>query len=501
MKSINYSIKQRVAKIATLCLITDYSFGQVNCQNGLDYKNSCNPYKVKFIKVPTTSKSTKDATRISKSTNHYRTQSYLDTLLNRYSSNYNGEYGLQAVIDRSGYKSLESKKEDNSSKVKKDNSLSSLKNTKIVKEESKIKSVASSKTTTTKKVTDTTLASSKLTKVIKKEHNVAKGTTKSKSKSTSVSSKKVATITTKKLKTTKVAFKNIKKEDKITKSIKKTAVKISKKENTKVLHKKTSTKIAKKVVTIKNKSKSKENYKFYTIKKGDSLIKISKKFKISAKQIKKINSFDKNNTLKVGYKIKLPSSVDLKAIKKLAKKTKKNNLYYVVKKGDTLSLIAKSTKVSITKLREINRLSRSSSIRVGEKIYLKPTKLVKRKNRSFNFAKNIKFKKTPSLKHKRKIRVVATAYTSHRNQTDNTPFLAAWNNRIRPGMRIIAVSPDLIRKYGLTNGVRVKIMGLPGFYTVRDKMNKRLRNHIDIYMGVNKRRALRWGRRRIVLYW
>jgi LysM repeat protein len=320
-----------------------------------------------------------------------------------------------------------------------------------------------------------------------------------------VSSKKVATITTKKLKTTKLASKNIKKEEKITKSIKKTAVKISKKENTKVLHKKTSTKIAKKVDTLKNKSKSKENYKFYTIKKGDSLIKIASKFKISTKKLKKINTFDKNNTLKVGYKIKLPSSVDIKALEKIAAKTKKvkkkNIGYYIVKKGDSLSSIAQSTKVSITKLREINRLSRSSSIKVGEKIYLKPTKLAKRKSRSLKFAKNMKFKKVPSLKHKRKIRVVATAYTSHRNQTDNTPFLAAWNNRIRPGMRIIAVSPDLIRKYGLTNGVRVKIMGLPGFYTVRDKMNKRLRNHIDIYMGVNKRRALRWGRRRIVLYW
>ncbi len=104
-------------------------------------------------------------------------------------------------------------------------------------------------------------------------------------------------------------------------------------------------------------------------------------------------------------------------------------------------------------------------------------------------------------KHKKRIRVTATAYTSHRNQTDRTPFLAAWNNRIRPGMKIIAVSHDLIRKYGLTNGVRVKIKGLKGYYVVRDKMNKRFRNRVDLYMGVNKRRALRWGKRRITIVW
>ncbi len=78
--------------------------------------------------------------------------------------------------------------------------------------------------------------------------------------------------------------------------------------------------------------------------------------------------------------------------------------------------------------------------------------------------------------------------------------MAAWNNKIKPGMKIIAVSRDLIKKYGLTNGKKVKIQGLPGLYTVRDKMNKRFRSRIDIYMGLNKKKALQWGKRKIVLY-
>jgi 3D (Asp-Asp-Asp) domain-containing protein len=68
-------------------------------------------------------------------------------------------------------------------------------------------------------------------------------------------------------------------------------------------------------------------------------------------------------------------------------------------------------------------------------------------------------------------------------------------------MKIIAVSRDLIRRYGLGNGKRVRIQGLSGTYVVRDKMNKRLSRHIDIYMGTDRRRALRWGRRRVVIYW
>ena len=198
----------------------------------------------------------------------------------------------------------------------------------------------------------------------------------------------------------------------------------------------------------------------------------------------------------------------LKKEKELLAKKKKKKLHeqlkkgiYIVQKGDTLSSIAKKTKLSITQLREFNRIARSSHIKVGQKLHLKGQKIAKKRSSSLNYVKNIKFKHAPSLKFKRKIRVIATAYTSHRNQTDSTPFLAAWNNRIRPGMKIIAVSEDLIRKYGLKNGVKVKITGLPGYYVVRDKMNKRLRNHIDIYMGLNIRKALRWGRRRVALYW
>lgn len=257
-----------------------------------------------------------------------------------------------------------------------------------------------------------------------------------------------------------------------------------------------------------NKSKPNKKIQFYTIKKGDSLIKISKKFGLKVTNIIQANKLDKNKTIKVGEKIKIPlvnennKLAQLKKSKKTSKPkiAKSNKDIYIVKKGDTLIKIAKKLNISITKLREYNKLSRSSQIKIGQKISLKENKNII-KNKTYDIVKNIKLQKVPSLKYKRKINVVATAYTSHRNQTDKTPFLAAWNNRIRPGMKIIAVSPDLIRKYGLTNGIKVKILGLPGYYVVRDKMNKRLHNHIDIYMGINKRRALNWGRRRITLYW
>lgn len=101
----------------------------------------------------------------------------------------------------------------------------------------------------------------------------------------------------------------------------------------------------------------------------------------------------------------------------------------------------------------------------------------------------------------RSLRVQATAYTSHIGQTDSTPFLAAWNNRLRPGMKAIAVSRDLLKKYGLKNKSKVRISGLPGEYTVLDKMNKRWKEKIDIYMGLDRKKALQWGRKNVTISW
>ena len=243
-----------------------------------------------------------------------------------------------------------------------------------------------------------------------------------------------------------------------------------------------------------------KNKNIYIAKVGDNLIKISKKFSLNKKKLLSLNMLKNNATIKIGQKLLLAPIVKPRIVlTNINTKNNINNGIYTVKKGDTLSSIASKNRVSTIELRKLNKLSRISKLKLGQKLFLPTSKIKKRKLNSYNIAKNAKFKKTQTFK--RKIRVVATAYTSHKNQTDSTPFLAAWNNRLRPGMKIIAVSPDLIKKYGLTNGVKVKILGLPGYYVVRDKMNARLRNHIDIYMGVNKRRALQWGRKRIVLAW
>lgn len=109
--------------------------------------------------------------------------------------------------------------------------------------------------------------------------------------------------------------------------------------------------------------------------------------------------------------------------------------------------------------------------------------------------------KTPLSKYNQRLHVTATAYTSHVDQTDSTPNIAAWGDRLKPGMKVIAVSRDLLKVYGLKHKQKVRIKGLEGEYLVLDKMNKRWRKKIDIYMGMNKKKAFRWGRRKVEIYW
>ncbi len=99
------------------------------------------------------------------------------------------------------------------------------------------------------------------------------------------------------------------------------------------------------------------------------------------------------------------------------------------------------------------------------------------------------------------IEVTATAYNSHSSQTDDTPNLAAWGDRLEPGMRAIAVSRDLI-PLGFVRGARVRIEGFPGRrFVVLDRMHYRWRRRIDIYMGDDLEAARKWGRRRVRVHY
>ena len=239
----------------------------------------------------------------------------------------------------------------------------------------------------------------------------------------------------------------------------------------------------------------------YVIESGDSLSGIAKMFSMKTADLVKINGLKKDAHIKIGKKLIIPFIQERVDIISKAE--------YVVKAGDNFASIAQDFNLTSADIMKYNKIKKASKIHKGQTLRLPlPYKLAREARKKKLLAKKeaVRKKQAKNKKmlkgfSKRKLRVTATAYSSHKKQTDSTPFLAAWNNHIRPGMKIIAVSRDMLKKYGLRNGSKVRIGGLSGYYTVRDKMNKRYRKRIDIYMGRNRRRALRWGRRSVMLYY
>jgi len=94
--------------------------------------------------------------------------------------------------------------------------------------------------------------------------------------------------------------------------------------------------------------------------------------------------------------------------------------------------------------------------------------------------------------------VIATAYNSLAYQTSSNPNVTAFGDSLRPGLRYIAVSRDLLES-GLVHNTKVKIEGFDSLFTVKDKMNRRWRKRIDIYMGVDVKKAKKWGKKNVTI--
>ncbi|MGI9533485.1 MAG: LysM peptidoglycan-binding domain-containing protein, partial [Thermodesulfobacteriota bacterium] len=117
-------------------------------------------------------------------------------------------------------------------------------------------------------------------------------------------------------------------------------------------------------ITKSAKTTPKPRIKSYTVKKGDTLIGISKKHDTNVAALTNYNSLSSLN-LKVGQKLQIPD--------KSFKYTKSGNINYRVKKGDTLSTIARNFKVSVSSIKYANGL-RSSKIKIGTKLTIPTAK-------------------------------------------------------------------------------------------------------------------------------
>lgn len=101
----------------------------------------------------------------------------------------------------------------------------------------------------------------------------------------------------------------------------------------------------------------------YTVKKGDSLYSISKKYNTTVDEIKRYNNL-KTNLLNIGDRIIIPCNLenDYKDI---------NNNYvdYIVVKGDSLYSLANKYGTTVDKIKELNDL-KTNTLSIGQKLII-----------------------------------------------------------------------------------------------------------------------------------
>ena len=98
--------------------------------------------------------------------------------------------------------------------------------------------------------------------------------------------------------------------------------------------------------------------KYYTVKSGDSLWSIAKKFNVSVSELKKINGLT-SSLLSVGKTLKIPVEVQ---------QEDKDNIY-IVKSGDNLYKIANAYGVNVNDIININKLT-NTNLSIGQKLQI-----------------------------------------------------------------------------------------------------------------------------------
>ncbi|WP_163327702.1 LysM peptidoglycan-binding domain-containing protein [Desulfurobacterium thermolithotrophum] len=183
----------------------------------------------------------------------------------------------------------------------------------------------------------------------------------------------------------------------------------------------------------------------YVVKRGDSIAKIAKNYGVSVKDIIKANNLKRPYIIRVGQKLKIPTK---------SRRIERKFVYYTVKKGDSLSKIAKRFRTSIKKLIKINNLKKPYIIRPGQKLKVpvKKSYLVKRNLKK----KSSKKKKNSQFVYKSSLLSKVPVYKYYRVRKGDSVLKIAKKFRVSP--RTIIRENHLRKPYILRPGQKLKIL-------------------------------------------
>lgn len=184
------------------------------------------------------------------------------------------------------------------------------------------------------------------------------------------------------------------------------------------------------------------DYKVHKLTKGETLKGLAKQYRLSVDDILRANSLSTTKSVKVGRNLAIPLRAGVEAIPRedllddpVVSRIAKSRTYKV-KKGDTLSRIARNSGATLAQLKSWNRLTDRSRLQIGQVLRVGPGK--KSAQSSTATAKTAGKKGSTSVAKKStgtseskivyKVKKGDTVYKIARQYAVNPEQVLAWNN-------------------------------------------------------------------------
>jgi membrane-bound lytic murein transglycosylase D len=104
----------------------------------------------------------------------------------------------------------------------------------------------------------------------------------------------------------------------------------------------------------------------YRVRKGDTVKKLSRALGTTPETLLAMNGLDDAGRLSTGRSIYVPARA--REVSALIANAKHDDVYYAVRKGDTLYAIAKRNGLTVAELRDLNDLPKDTTLRLGQKL-------------------------------------------------------------------------------------------------------------------------------------
>lgn len=115
--------------------------------------------------------------------------------------------------------------------------------------------------------------------------------------------------------------------------------------------------VARSPIYASSSSSQKGGHVIYTVKSGDTLGRIASKYGVTTAALRMTNRI-RGNVIRTGQRLRIPGTADAEAA---------DTVIHTVKSGDTLSSIAERYGVTVTRIKRSNRLT-SNMLRIGDKL-------------------------------------------------------------------------------------------------------------------------------------